>query len=136
MSIILAIDFGEKRSGIAITDESKIFAFGLKAIETKDLISFITEYYKNHSVEKLVIGLPLDLKGNLNEIEGNIQNFISKLKNEIPKIIIERIDERFTSKMAEMSMIKSVNKKKDRQNKFLVDEISATLILQTYLNKK
>jgi len=133
---ILAFDFGEKRTGIAVTDELQIIASGLTTVNTKQLFSFLTEYLKNETVELFIVGEPKQLNNTASESEQFIQPFIKKLSTTFPKIPIKRVDERFTSKMAFQSMIDSGLKKKQRQNKALVDEISATLILQSYLYNK
>ena len=131
---ILAFDFGEKRTGIAVTDELQIIASGLTTVDTKKLFSFLTEYLKNETVELFIVGEPKQMNNTASESEQFIQPFVKKLSTTFPKIPIKRIDERFTSKMAFQSMIDSGLKKKQRQNKALVDEISATLILQSYLH--
>lgn len=133
---ILAIDYGEKRTGIAITDDLQIIASGLTTVDTKKIFSFLTEYLKNENVELFVVGEPKQLNNTESESEQFIKPFILKLSTTFPKIPIKRIDERFTSKMAFQSMIDSGLKKKQRQNKALIDEISATIILQSYLNQK
>ena len=134
MARILAFDYGEKRTGIAVTDELQIIASGLTTVDTKQLFSFITEYLKKEHVELFVVGEPKQMNNTPSEREALISVFVTKLGQTFPKIPIKRIDERFTSKMAFQSMIDSGLKKKHRQNKALIDEISATLILQTYLN--
>lgn len=136
MARILAIDYGEKRTGIAITDDLQIIASGLTTVDTKKIFSFLTEYLKNENVELFVVGEPKQLNNTESESEQFIKSFILKLSTTFPKIPIKRIDERFTSKMAFQSMIDSGLKKKQRQNKALIDEISATIILQSYLNQK
>ncbi len=133
---ILAIDYGKKRTGIAITDDLQIIASGLTTVDTKKIFSFLTEYLKNENVELFVVGEPKQLNNTESESEQFIKPFILKLSTTFPKIPIKRIDERFTSKMAFQSMIDSGLKKKQRQNKALIDEISATIILQSYLNQK
>ncbi len=133
---ILAIDYGEKRTGIAVTDELQIIASGLTTIETKNIFSFLTEYLKKEKVELFIVGEPKQMNNAASESEQFIKPFVAKLSLTFPKIPIKRIDERFTSKMAFQSMIDSGLKKKQRQNKALIDEISATLILQTYLHNK
>jgi putative pre-16S rRNA nuclease len=133
MARILAIDYGIKRTGLAVTDEMQIIASGLTTVNTKDLLEFITSYIKTESVEKFVVGLPKQMDNTASESEALIQKFLVKLKKQIPHLPIERVDERFTSKMAFQTMIDSGLKKKQRQNKALIDEISATLILQSYL---
>jgi len=133
MGRILAIDYGTKRTGIAVTDELQIIASGLTTVETNSLIAFLTDYVKKESVEKIIVGLPKQMNNTASEIEVHIQSFLKKLNKTLPDIPVVRVDERFTSKMAFQSMIDSGLKKKQRQNKALVDEISATLILQSYL---
>ncbi len=133
---ILAFDYGEKRTGLAVTDELQIIASGLTTVATKKIFSFLTDYLKNETVELFIVGEPKQLNSKESESEQFIKPFIQKLKTTFPKIPIKRVDERFTSKIAFESMIQSGMKKKNRQNKALIDEISATLILQTYLQNK
>jgi len=133
---ILALDYGTIRTGIAVTDELQIIASGLTTVETKKIFSFLTNYLKNEKVALFVIGEPKQMNSKESESEQFIKPFIEKLKLTFPKIPIKRVDERFTSKMAFQSMIDSGLKKKQRQNKALIDEISATLILQSYLQYK
>jgi len=133
MARILAIDFGTKRTGIAVTDELQIIASGLTTVETKDLFAFLKEYVSNESVELFVVGEPKRLNNEASESEVAIKPFIDKLTKTFPDIPFTRVDERFTSKMAFQTMIDSGLTKKQRKNKALVDEISATIILQSYL---
>jgi len=133
---ILAFDYGEKRIGIAVTDELQIIASGLTTILTKKIFSFLTAYIKKENVELFIVGEPKQMDNTESESERFIKIFINKLSTTFPNIPIKRIDERFTSKMALQSMIESGLNKKQRQNKSLIDEISATLILQSYLNHK
>ena len=135
MARILALDYGKVRTGIAVTDELQLIASGLITVETKDLISFLADYINNEPVELFVVGLPKQMDNTQSESEDLIQTFLKKLSNKFPAIPIERQDERFTSKMAFQSMLDSGMEKKKRQDKSLVDEISATLILQAYLNR-
>lgn len=135
MARILSIDFGKKRTGIAVTDEFQIIASGLTTVETKTLMPFLKDYFKNEKVEKVVIGEPKRLNNEPSEVVPILNEFIKKFKIEFPEMPVERMDERFTSKMAFQTMIDSGLKKKQRQNKALVDEIAATIILQDYLNK-
>lgn len=135
MARILALDYGKVRTGIAVTDELQLIASGLTTVETKDLIAFLADYVNNEPVERFVVGLPKQMDNTLSESEDLIQPFLKKLSNKFPAIPVERQDERFTSKMAFQSMLDSGIKKKKRQDKGLVDEISATLILQAYLNR-
>ncbi len=136
MARILAIDYGQKRTGIAITDELQIIASGLTTVATSGLIDFLKNYTKEEKVELFVLGEPKQMNNESSESEVLIQPFIEILKNEIPNIPIERVDERFTSKIAFQTMIDSGLGKKKRQDKGLVDEISATIILQSYLYNK
>ncbi|MEX0359877.1 Holliday junction resolvase RuvX [Flagellimonas sp.] len=135
MARILALDFGKVRTGIAVTDELQLIASGLTTVATKELLSFIADYLKNEKVERFVVGLPKQMDNTPSESETLIQPFLKKLAAAFPEIPIARQDERFTSKMAVQSMVESGMKKKKRQDKALVDEISATLILQAYLNR-
>ncbi len=136
MGRILAIDYGVKRSGIAITDELQIIASGLTTIATKDLLPFLKTYILKEQVELFIIGEPKQMNYEVSESEVFIKGFIDKLTKAIPNIPIKRVDERFTSKMAFQTMIDSGLSKNQRKNKALVDEISATLILQSYLYYK
>jgi putative Holliday junction resolvase len=132
---ILAIDYGVKRTGIAVTDELQLIASGLTAVATRELIPFLKEYLEKETVDLLLIGEPKQMDNTPSESEKHIAKFINKLIQQVPDIPIERVDERFTSKMAVQSMIAGGMKKGKRKNKALVDEISATLILQGFLNK-
>ena len=136
MGRILAIDYGLKRTGIAVTDELQIIASGLTTVLTNDLISFLKDYIKKEKVELFLIGEPKQMNNSPSESEALIIPFIKKLDNVFPNIPIKRVDERFTSKIAFQTMIDSGLKKNQRKNKALIDEISATLILQSYLYSK
>ncbi|MGG8494832.1 Holliday junction resolvase RuvX [Tenacibaculum sp. TC6] len=136
MGRILAIDFGKKRTGIAVTDELQIIASGLTTVTTDNLIDFLKEYISKENVELFIIGKPKQLNNEDSESEALILPFLEKLTKEIPSIPFQRVDERFTSKMAFQTMIDSGLTKKQRQNKSLIDEISATIILQSYLYSK
>lgn len=137
MAQILALDFGLKRVGIAVTDDLQIIASGLTTIPTKEIFIFLENYLKNEKVELFLVGEPKQMNYSASEIEKHITPFIKKLKSKFSHIPIQRVDERFTSKMAFRTMIDSGLKKSKRQNKALIDEISATIILQSYLyNKK
>ena len=136
MARILAIDYGLKRTGIAVTDELQIIASGLTTVSTNNLIAFLRDYLIKEEVELFLIGEPKKLDNSPSESEALITPFIEKLEKEFSKIPIKRVDERFTSKMAFQTMIDSGLKKKQRKNKALIDEISATLILQSYLYSK
>lgn len=133
MGRILAIDYGTKRTGLAITDEMQIIASGLTTVVTNDLITFLKDYISKENVEKIVVGEPKQMDNTASESEVYIQKFLKQLGKAIPNIPVVRVDERFTSKMAFQTMIDSGLKKKQRKNKALVDEISATLILQSYM---
>lgn len=136
MKKILAIDYGTKRTGIAVTDNLQIIASGLTTVNTKQLIPFLSDYLNKEPIESFVIGHPKQMDNTDSESEVLIQVFIKKLKNKFPKIPIIREDERFTSKMAFQTMIDSGLSKKKRRDKALIDEISATIILQSYLYSK
>jgi putative Holliday junction resolvase len=133
MGRILAIDYGTKRTGLAVTDEMQIIASGLTTVETKGLIPFLKDYVASEKVDKFVVGLPKQMDNTASDSEIYIQKFLEQLIKVIPHVPVDRVDERFTSKMAFQTMIDSGLKKKQRQNKALIDEISATLILQSYL---
>ena len=136
MARILAIDYGKKRTGIAVTDELQIIASGLTTVNTKEFFKFIEDYLKTEKVELFIVGEPKQMDYTPSRSEDLIIPFIKKLEEKHPEIPIKRIDERFTSKMAFQTMIDSGMSKKKRRNKALLDEISATIILQTYLNRE
>lgn len=136
MPRILAIDYGIKRTGIAVTDELQIIASGLTTISSETVMSFLKEYFSKENVAKVLIGEPKQMNGQPSESTEIIEAFVSKFKATFPEMIVERVDERFTSKMAFQTMIDSGLKKKQRQNKALVDEIAATILLQDYLMRK
>lgn len=136
MSRILAIDYGLKRTGIAVTDELQIIASGLTTVFTKDIIAFLKDYTAKENVELFLVGEPKQMNNMASESEIIIIPFINQLVKEFPNIPVKRVDERFTSKMAFQTMIDSGLKKNQRKNKALIDEISATLILQSYLYSK
>jgi len=136
MPRILAIDYGIKRTGIAVTDELQIIASGLTTIPSETTLAFLKEYFSKERVAKVLIGEPKQMNGLPSESTAIIEQFVTKFKSEFPEMIVERCDERFTSKMAFQTMIDSGLKKKQRQNKGLVDEIAATIMLQDYLTRK
>ncbi|GAB5399710.1 MAG: Holliday junction resolvase RuvX [Aureisphaera sp.] len=136
MARILALDYGTKRTGIAVTDELQIIASGLTTVPTAELMDFLKEYFSTEKVELVLVGEPKQKDGTHSDVEGAIQKFLETYSKEFPSIPFERRDERFTSKMAFQTMIDSGLKKKQRQNKALVDEISATIILQDYLSRQ
>ncbi len=135
MGRILAIDYGQKRVGIAVTDKNKIIANGLATIHVKDIMSFLKEYIEKEDVECIVIGKPLDMKSKDSDASRFIEPFVKQVKKQFPKISVERIDERFTSQLALKTMQDAGLKRKARQNKSLVDTISATIMLQSYMEK-
>jgi putative Holliday junction resolvase len=130
----LSIDYGSKRTGLAVTDPLKIIAGGLTGIATKDLESFLVDYFKREAVELVIIGHPTNWDNSDTHATPLVQAFINRFKKVFPHMPITKVDERYTSKLAVQSMVQSGMKKKDRQNKNLVDEIAATIMLQEYLN--
>lgn len=134
MSRLLAIDYGQKRTGIAVSDELQIIASGLTTVDTAQLMSFLIDYFAKEKVEKVIIGQPKRLNNELSSVNEYIDAFIKKFKKQFPNMPLEQVDERFTSKMAFQSMIDGGLKKKQRQNKALIDEIAATIILQDYMS--
>ncbi len=136
MGQILAIDYGKARTGIAVTDDMQIIASGLTTVETPKLVDFLKKYFSENIVDEIVIGLPTDLKGNMSDIETEIQKFISIFEKDFPDKKINRLDERFTSKMASFFISQSGKNKKQRQEKGLIDKVSATIILQNFLEQK
>lgn len=136
MARILAFDYGTVRTGIAVTDPMQIIASGLATVSTKEIFKFITEYLQSEPVELFVVGQPKQMDYTDSQSADAIAIFISKLNATYSKIPVVKVDERFTSKMAFDTMLSSGLKKKQRQNKGLIDEISATIILQTYLDQK
>ncbi len=136
MGRILALDYGNKRTGIAITDELQLIASGLTTVATSELMDFLKKYIASEKVELVLVGEPKQKDGTHSNIEEEIQKFLKKFSEVFPDLNIKRVDERYTSKMAFQTMIDSGLKKKQRQNKALVDEISATIILQQFLYNK
>jgi putative Holliday junction resolvase len=136
MPRILSIDYGSKRTGIAVTDPMKIIATGLTGLHTKDLENFLTEYFSKEQVERVIIGHPTNMDNSDTHATPLVQAFINRFKKIFPGIPIEKVDERLTSKMAVRSMVESGMKKKDRQKKNLVDEIAATIMLQEFLQRQ
>ena len=136
MGRILAIDYGQKRVGIAVTDPLKIIANGLTTVHSKDIFTFLEEYMSKESVETIVVGYPVTLKNEGAQSLKFINPFIKKLLLKFPNLNIETFDERFTSKLAQIAMIEGGMKKKDRQNKAMTDKISATIILQSFMESK
>jgi len=133
MSRILSIDYGRKRVGIAVSDPLQIIAGGLTTVHAKDIFDFLDDYLKNENVETIVVGYPKTLKNEASQAIEFVNPFIKKLIKRYPEIDVDIYDERFTSKLAVRAMIDGGMKKKDRQNKANTDKISATIILQSYM---
>ncbi len=133
MARILAIDYGKKRTGLAVTDPLKIIASGLTTVDTQQLFEFLKDYVAKEDVEKIIIGLPYHLDGNPTDATPSVLHCIRRLKNSFPAIPIISVDEQFSSKMASRAMVEMGMKKKDRQKKEFIDEIAATLLLQEYM---
>lgn len=136
MSRIIAIDYGRKRTGIAVSDTLQMIANGLTTVPTHQLLSFLLDYVVKEPVERILVGLPKQMNNEVSENMKHIEPFVRSLRKKLPDIPIEYADERFTSVLAHRTMLEGGLKKKDRQNKALVDEISATIILQTYLENR
>ena len=136
MSRILAIDFGKKRSGIAVTDPLQLIAGGLTTVSTPELLDYIKRYVSHEPVERILVGLPKQMNNEASENMKRIEPFVHTLRKQLPSIPVEYVDERFTSVLAHRTMLDAGLKKKERQNKALVDEISATIILQSYMESK
>ena len=135
-SVYIGIDYGKKKSGISISDNNKVISFPLITIETTSLLGYISELSLKENIEKIIIGKPLKLNNDIHDLEQSILKFIDKLKNLYPKIEIKRVDERFTSSISKQIILNSGINKKKRLNKFTIDKISASLILETYLKTK
>jgi len=133
---IIAIDYGQKRVGLAVTDELRMIAGALASVHSKDVIDYLKEYISHENVDCFVVGYPLTLQNQLSESARFTEPFVKHLQRTFPNIPVERIDERFTSKIATAAILSSGAKKKDRQNKSLVDKVSAVIILQSYLELK
>ncbi|MEI8045902.1 MAG: Holliday junction resolvase RuvX [Bacteroidota bacterium] len=136
MGRIVAIDYGQKRVGIAVTDELRMIAVALTTVHSKDVIVFLKDYVSRENVDCFVVGYPLTLQNNLSESARFTEPFVKHLQRTFPQIPVDRMDERFTSKMATAAILESGAKKKVRQDKALVDKVSAVLILQSYLEMK
>lgn len=136
MGRILAIDYGAKRTGLAVTDPLQIIANGLTTVETAKLVPFLQDYLQKEQVERIIVGLPKQMNGQESDNMKNIVPFVNRMKKLYPNLPIEYHDERFTSVLAHRVMLDSGIGKKARQNKALVDEISATIILQSYMESK
>lgn len=133
MSRLLAIDYGTKRTGLAVTDPLRIIATGLTTVLTKDLLTFLKTYFLKEEVDRIIVGSPKQMNNQPSENMKHVEAFVEKLKVEFPHKEIQYYDERLTSVMAHKSMLEGGLKKKDRQNKALVDEISAVILLQSYM---
>lgn len=136
MSRILAIDYGKKRSGIAVTDTLQMIANGLTTVPTHTLFDFIKNYIETEDVEKIIVGLPRQNSGEFSDNMKNITPFVNRVRKNLPQVNIEFYDERFTSVLAHRAMLDSGIGRKARQDKALVDKISATIILEDYLESQ
>ena len=136
MGVFISIDYGSKKTGLATTDIKKLIASALATVQTKDVISYLKKFNERNPIEKFIVGEPKQKDGSPSIIETEISSFINSLSLNFPLTSIERYDERYTSKIALDFLIKSGAKKKKRKNKNLIDKISATIILQSYLESK
>lgn len=136
MNRILSIDYGKKRTGLAVTDTLQLIAGGLATVPTVELIAYIKEYVTREPVERIIVGLPKQMNNEASENMKRIEPFVNTLRKQLPHIPVEYVDERFTSVLAHRAMLEGGLKKKARQDKALVDEISATIILQSYLESR
>lgn len=133
MGRILSIDYGGKRTGLAVTDPLKIIATGLCTVETPKLSAFLKDYFSKEQVELVIIGMPVNWDDSATHATPLVQKFIKEFQKNFPSISIKEVDERFTSKLASQAMLQMGLKKKQRQNKAMIDEIAATIMLQEYL---
>ena len=131
----IGIDFGKKRTGISISDYEKIVSFPLETVHTDNLLDFIDALTKKENIERIIIGIPLKLNNSIHDLENDILDFIEEINKTFPNIIVERIDERFTSKISKKILDQLNPKKKIRMEKSIIDKISASLILESYLIK-
>lgn len=136
MARIIAIDYGRKRVGLAVTDPMQIIANGLDTVAAKDVLDYLEKYMKTEEVELIVVGYPKQLNNEDSESMKYLKPFLGQLKKRFPDMPLEMVDERFTSKLAFQSMIDGGLKKKQRQNKAMIDKVSATIILQSYMETK
>lgn len=134
MARILAIDYGIKRTGIAVTDPLQIIANSIGTVDTNTVFDFLTNYFKKETVEKVVLGLPRQMNNEPSQSMPLVEKFYREFSEKFPSVPIEYYDERFTSKLASRAIIEGGVKKKDRQNKGLIDSVSATILLQSYLD--
>jgi putative Holliday junction resolvase len=132
----MAIDYGSKRVGLAVTDPLQMIAGPLDTIHSKDVITYLKKYLEREEVVLFVLGKPLQMDGSDSQSARLVENFLSLLHKNFPAVPVERVDERFTSKMAQRTLLDAGKKKKDRQDKSLLDKVSATLILQSYLDSR
>jgi len=135
MGRILAIDYGQKRVGIAATDPTKLIASGLTTVHSNEVFSYLDDYFKSEDVETVVIGAAKQMNNEDSQSSTHIEPFVKNFEKRYPTVAVKRVDERFTSKIAERVILESGIGKKARQNKKLVDTVSATLILQSYLEQ-
>lgn len=135
MARIMSIDYGGKRTGIAVTDPLQIIATGLTTIDTKNFIKFLKDYFSKEQVEKIIIGMPVNMDDTPTHATPLVQNAIKQLQKHFPHMPVETVDERYTSKMAKDAMLEMGLKKKQRRDKKLVDEIAATIMLQEYMER-
>ena len=133
---ILAIDYGNKRTGLAVTDPLQIIASGLETVPTHTLLAYLKNYFQKEAVEALVVGMPKRLDNTPTDTTAAVTGLVRKLQKEFPDLPVHLVDERFTSRIAQQTMLAGGLKKKDRQNKATVDMVSATIILQSYLESK
>jgi len=136
MGRILAVDYGRKRVGLAVTDPSQIIATKLETVPSAEIFSFLKTYLQKEKVDKIIVGYPMQMNNQPSEAVIYINPFLKRLAKEYPEMPIEQVDERFTSKMAFQTMIDAGLKKKDRQNKETIDAVSATIILQSYMEQQ
>lgn len=136
MGRILAVDYGKKRVGLAVTDPLKIIGTALATIPAHEIFSYLKDYFSKEQVEKLVVGLPKQMNNQPSESMPLIEQFVAQFKKLYPEIPVQMVDERFTSKLAVQTMVMGGVKKKDRQNKAMIDTVSATIILQSYLESE
>ncbi|MCQ2267152.1 MAG: Holliday junction resolvase RuvX [Bacteroidaceae bacterium] len=136
MARILSIDYGKRRTGLAVSDPLQIIAGGLCTVDTPQLLTYITDYVSREQVERIIIGLPVQPNGQPSENQARVREFTGRLRKALPQIPVEFWDERYTSVMAHQTMLQSGISRKRRQDKALVDEISATIILQSYMESK
>ena len=136
MGRVLAIDYGVRRTGIAVTDPLQIIANGLTTVDTRQLLKFLKDYVEREQVERFVVGKPMQTNGRESENLQNVRKFVEQLQKDVPQIPIEWCDERYTSVLAHQTMLESGIGKMARRNKALVDEISACIILQGWMERR